>query len=247
MSKDQFRKGDTGKLNVPRTSELDLTVSVDRVKLSSGVKSEGGSAVDSDSAKRLGDLYAEIARSRNLLDDLAGPLTAIRMALGLIRGDLPESQLFAGCSADEKDYVRALALHLVDSGEYRKRSEIAMAQFASANEQVQGLERQIQEAAIAAQTLGTEAFRELKLEKIRGIVHPLAILHVTFEGDEMLSGLVPPPRKLETRMLEEPEDGFPGTGTLAEGAQELAKFARKMVRKAMKALLYPPPPTGKGS
>ncbi len=260
MSRDEFQKG-TGKLSAPRTSELNLAApgrgsgGTDDLMISSGIRAEAGSAVDESAAKVLGDLYAEIARSKVLLEDLQGPMVALRLALGLIAGNVPEGQLFAGCSSDEKDYVRALALHLVDATQFRQRVEVAAAQYTAASDQMTGLEKQIQDAAVSAQTLGTEAFRDLRLEKIRGIMHPLNMLHVTFEGDEMLSALVPPPRRAETKPLVVPDGGLPAvgprkslTGNLTEflgNPEELGRFARRMVRKAVKALLYPQPPQGK--
>lgn len=261
MSRDEFQRGNTGKLSAPRTSDLSLGSpgsgrGTDDLSLSAGIRAESGSSVDENAAKVLGDLYAEIARSKVLLDDLQGPMVALKLALGLIAGNVPESQLFAGCSAEEKDYVRALALHLVDVTQFRQRVEVAVAQYSAASDQMTGLEKQIQEAAVSAQTLGTEAFRDLRLEKIRGMIHPLAMLHVTFEGDEMLSALVPPPRKAETKPLVLPDSDLPEsprkssslTGSLTglfNNPDELGRFARKMVRKAVKALLYPQPPQGK--
>lgn len=260
MARDEFQRGNTGKLSAPRTSDLSLGGpgsgrGTDDLSLSAGIRAEAGSVVDENAAKVLGDLYAEIARSKVLLEDLQGPMVALKLAIGLIAGNVPETQLFAGCSAEEKDYVRALALHLVDATQFRQRVEVAVAQYAAATEQMTGLEKQIQEAAVSAQTMGTEAFRELRLEKIRGMMHPLAMLHVTFEGDEMLSALVPPPRKAETKPLVMPEGGLPAgpprsslTGGLTEllnNPDELGRFARRMVRKAVKALLYPQPPQGK--
>ncbi len=253
--RDEFSRGDTGKLQTPRTSDLNLgSPKSDEVSLSSGIRAEHGSAVDADAARRLGDIYAEIARSKVLLDDLQGPMVALRLALGLLGGEIPEAQLFAGCSSDEKDYVRALALHLVDVTRFRQRVEVAVAQFNAAADQMAALEKAVEQAAVSAQTMGTEAFRDLKIEKIRGLVHPLAMLHVTFEGDEMLSALVPPPRKTDTKPLSVPSGGLPSpsatrqlTGTLQEllNPQDLAKVARRMVRRAVRALLYPPPPSGK--
>ncbi|MBM3266180.1 MAG: hypothetical protein FJZ01_00910 [Candidatus Sericytochromatia bacterium] len=259
--RDEFQRGDTGKLNTPRTSDLSLgsPKGSDEVSLSAWVRAEQGSAVDADAAKRLGDIYAEIARSKVLLEDLQGPMFALRLALGLLAGEVPEAQLFAGCSADEKDYVRALALHLVDATQFRQRVEVAVAQFNAAAEQMAALEKAVEQAAVSAQTIGTEAFRDLRIEKIRGLVHPLAMLHVTFEGDEMLSALVPPPRKTETRKLVAPDDGLPQasgtrplTGPLTDALanvlnnpQDVAKAARRFVRRAVRALLYPPPPSGK--
>lgn len=269
MARDEFQSGSgsagqragTGKLSAPRTSDLSLGGAgsgrgTDDLVISSGIRAESGSVVDESAAKVLGDLYAEIARSKVLLEDLAGPMVALKLALGLIAGNVPEAQLFAGCSPEEKDYVRALALHLVDTTQYRQRVEVAVAQFGAASDQMSGLEKQIQEAAVSAQTMGTEAFRELRLEKIRGTMHPLAMLHVTFEGDEMLSALVPPPRKAETKPLMAPDGGLPSspgaqkslTGSLTDlfnNPDELGRFARRMVRKAVKALLYPQPPQGK--
>lgn len=265
MARDEFQSGVagqrsvTGKLSAPRTSDLSLGglgsgSGVDDLVISPGIRAEVGSAVDESAAKLLGDLYAEIARSKALLEDLSGPMMALRLALGLLAGNVPEAQLFAGCSAEEKDYVRALALHLVDATQYRQRVEVAVAQYGAASEQMAGLEKQIQEAAISAQTMGTEAFRELRLEKIRGMMHPLAMLHVTFEGDEMLSALVPPPRKAETRRLVMPESDQTApprkslTDSLTEllsNPEQLGRFARRMVRKAVKALLYPQEPPGK--
>jgi hypothetical protein len=255
--RDEFQRGDTGKLQTPRTSDLTLSApgaKKDDVLLSSGIRADQGSAVDADAAKRLGDLYAEIARSKVLLDDLQGPMVALRLALGLLAGNIPEAQLFAGCSPEEKDYVRALALHLVDATQYRHRVEVAVAQFGAAAEQMQGHEKAVEQAAVSAQTLGSEAFRDLKVEKIRGLMHPLAMLHVTFEGDEMLSALVPPPRRSETKPLIAHEGSLPAGGTrpltgqlgeLLANPQEVARLARRMVRRAVRALLYPPPPPGK--
>ena len=216
--RDEFQsgtKGQTGKLSAPRTSDLSLTSpggggrGTDDLSLSAGIRSEAGSSVDESAAKVLGDLYAEIARSKVLLEDLQGPMVALKLAIGLIAGNVPEAQLFAGCSAEEKDYVRALALHLVDASQYRHPVDVAIAQYAGASDQMTSLEKQIQDAAVSAQTMGTEAFRDLRLEKIRGTMHPLAMLHVTFEGDEMLSVLVPPPRKAETKPLVIPDGGLP--------------------------------------
>jgi hypothetical protein len=242
MAKDEIKLGDTGKLATPRTSELGLGHfgTGDQVSISPGIKSDAAAVVDEPSAKLLGELYAEVARSKALLEDLQGPMVALRLALGLIAGEVPESQLFAGCSTDERDYVRALALHLVDASSYRQRVEVAMAQFSAASDQMAAVEKQIQEAAVLAQTLGTEALRDLKLEKIRGVMHPLAVLPMTFEGDYMLSALVPAA----------PERGLPGSGRSLSGQlaeilnpQDLARAARRMVRRAVKALLYPPPGT----
>lgn len=254
MLPDQYNPnlgGKTAKLYASLTSELASPRPLDDLMLSIGVGGDTATTIDTEAARILGELYAALMHSKALVTDLHGPMRVLRMAIGLIAGNEPESQILAPCSDEEREGIRSLALHLIDVSEYRQRVEVALAQFNATIESVGDLERRIQNAALSVQTVGVEAFRELNIKNIRGMMHPLSVLHIAFEGDEWLSRLVPAPHRNQTTPLSPlPElSGRPKSTTAnlppAPGSRSLARLVRRAIREVLRALGPPttPPPS----
>lgn len=187
--------GQTGKLRGTGTQRL---ASGDAVQVSAGVTA-GGAAWDRAAIERAGELAVLVAMGRRLLADYARPLEALRLVLQLLRPDADVGGLLANYGEAERGYLEGLVRHVSPKADLRRRMEMAGLQMEGARQGIEDFARRLDEALVYLGDEGMSAFRDLRTESLRGILHPVTVLHAAFEADSYLRELFPPPRiKLPT-------------------------------------------------
>lgn len=236
--------GQTGKLRGAGTQRLGHG---DAVQVSAGVSS-GGPMWERAAVERAGELAVLVAMGRRLLSDYARPLEALRLVLSLLRPEADSDQLLAAYGEAERGYLEGLVRHVSPKADLRRRMEMAGLQMEGARQGVEDFSRRLDEAMVHLGDEGLTAFRDLRTESLRGILHPVTVLHAAFEADPYLRELFPPPRiklPMGTGTLVAPvspspvpvqEAPRPGTGGLG---QALGNGLGRIVRSATQSLRPP--------
>jgi hypothetical protein len=200
--------------------------------------------------ERAGELAVLVALGRRLLSDYARPLEALRLVLLLLRPEADSDQLLAAYEETERGYLEGLVQHVSPKADLRRRMEMAGLQMEEARRGVEDFSRRLDEAMVHLGDEGLMAFRDLRTESLRGILHPVTVLHAGFEADPYLLKLFPPPRiklPMGTGTLVAPvspspapvqEAPRPGTGTGGLG-QALGNGLGRIVRSATQSLRPP--------
>ena len=181
----------TGKLGNRQTGPLP---GGDSLQVSSGVSPAPTSTWERQAIERAGELSVLLALGRRLIEDYARPLEALRLVLGLVKPGADTEALLANYGEHERQYLLKLAEHVTPKADLRRRMETASLQMEGARQGVADFAARLQDALVAVPDEGMAAMRDLRTESLRGVLHPVTVLHAAFEGDSYFRELFPPPR-----------------------------------------------------
>lgn len=241
-----------GQARKPRGPVTQPLTSGDALRVSPGVVAPAQpQGWDRGAVERAGEMSVLLALGRRLLEDYSRPLEALRLVLALLRPDTDREALLAPYGEAERQYLQGLVQHAAPKADLRRRMEMAGLQMEGARQAVEEFARNLNAAMVRLPEEGPAALRDLRIESLRGILHPVSVLHAAFEADPFLCELFPAPRirlsggtgalsvpeDLPVPQVTPPEAPRPGTGGLG---QALGQGLGRLVRSATQSLRQPP-------